>query len=61
MTRPMTKKEIRLRLEVSERTLSNWLNRRYLVRLQAHGYEKTQKVLTGCQVQELNRLLDFMD
>lgn len=58
---PMTKKEIRLRLKVSERTMSTWLNRRYIQHLEPHGYEKRQKLLTGCQVAALNRVLDFME
>lgn len=49
----LTKKEIRIKLNVSHTTLSYYLNRRYFKKLQNLGYVKNQKILTPLQVKYL--------
>lgn len=57
----ITKKELRQKLEVSQRTLSRWLNYRYYAELQKRGYYRNQKILTPSQYSVVKDLLVIND
>lgn len=53
------KYELAIRLRISTRTLSRWLNIRYYNQLTQLGYQKHQKYLTPVQIKFLQKKLDF--
>jgi transcriptional regulator with XRE-family HTH domain len=56
-TKPVSKAELARVLGLSNTTLWNWLNKRYIAELEKVGYHKNQKLLTPAQLNVLAQIL----